>query len=87
VEWGIPTPQDPRMKGWVYLMARHGGVPIAKYDDVFLQWLRNQLLMEEDYAHVEVDFCGHLDLSLLDGSEWGDIGKKEFFVYIMFLLF
>jgi hypothetical protein len=35
VEWGIPSPQDPWMKIWLDLMARHGGMPIVKYDNVF----------------------------------------------------
>jgi len=87
MEWAIPSPHDPRMKRWVDLMARHGGVPIIKYDDVFLQWMRNQLLMVEDYAYVGVAFCGDLDLALPDRSQWGDIGKKEIFVYIILLIF
>jgi hypothetical protein len=87
VEWGIPSPQDPQMKRWVYLMALHGGVPIFKCDNVFFQWLRNQLIMVEDYAYVRKNFRGDPDLSLPEGSQWGDIGKKKFFVYIMFLIF
>jgi hypothetical protein len=35
--------------------------------------------MVEDYAYVEVDFRGDPELAFLDGSQWGDIGKKEFF--------
>jgi hypothetical protein len=50
VEWGIPAPQDPRMKRWVDLMVGHGGVSIVKYDKDLFQWLRNQLIMVEDYA-------------------------------------
>jgi hypothetical protein len=80
VEWGIPAPQDPRMKMWVDLMTRHGGVHIVKYDDVFFQWLRNQLIMVEEYAYARTDFRGDPDLGLPKGSKWGDIGKKEFFV-------
>jgi hypothetical protein len=80
VKWGIPTPQDPRMKKWVDLMARHDGVPIVKYDDVFFQWMRNQLIMVEDYAYTETYFHGDPDLSLLEGSHWGDIGKKGIFI-------
>jgi hypothetical protein len=87
VEWGIPDPPDPHMNRWVDLMARHGGVPIVMYDKIFFQWLRNQLLMVEYYAYVGMDFHGDLDLDILEGSQWGDIGKKEIFVYIMFLIF
>jgi hypothetical protein len=35
VEWGIPSPRDPRMKRWCDLMARHVAGPIVKYNDVF----------------------------------------------------
>jgi len=61
------------------LMSRHIVVSIVKYDDVFFQWLRNQFLMVEDYAYASVDFHVDLDLSLPDGSQWRDIGKKEIF--------
>jgi hypothetical protein len=43
--------------------------------------------MVEYYAYVGVYFCGDPDIALPDGSQWGDIGKKENFVYIRFLLF
>jgi hypothetical protein len=76
VEWGIPTPQDPQMKRWVDLVARHDGVPIVKYDDVFFQWLRNHLIMVEEYVYVGTYFHGDIELSLHEGSQWGDIGKK-----------
>jgi hypothetical protein len=35
VEWGIPTPQDPRMKRWPNLMERHAPGPIIRYNNVF----------------------------------------------------
>jgi hypothetical protein len=63
VEWGIPTPQDHRMKRWVDLMARHAGVRIITYDQDFFQWLRDHLVMVKDYAYVETDFYGDLDLA------------------------
>ena len=56
VEWGIPSPQDPRMKRWVDLMARHAVDPIVRYNDVFFDWLRDQMLMVDDYAYVGLDF-------------------------------
>jgi hypothetical protein len=77
VEWGIPAPQDPRMKRWVDLMARHVTGPIIKYNDVFFDWLRTQMLMVDDYAYVRLDFHGDPDLVLPEGSQWGDIGKKD----------
>jgi hypothetical protein len=87
VEWGIPTPQDIWMKRWVDLMDRHGGVPIANYDKVFFQWMRNQLIMVEDYSYARTDFCGDPDLALPEGYQWEDIGKKEIFIYMFFFIF
>lgn len=87
VEWGIPPPQDPWMKQWVDLMACHGGVSIVKYDEIFFQWMRNKLIMVEDYAYTGMDFCGDPDLALPEGSQWGDIGKQEFFIICCFLYF
>ena len=49
-------------------MDNHGGVSIIKYDNIFFQWLRNQLLMVEDYAYVGTDFHGDPYLALPDGS-------------------
>ena len=61
-------------------MARHGGVSIVKYDKAFFQWLRDQLIMVEDYAYTKTNFHRDPDLALLEGSQWGDIGKKEIFI-------
>jgi len=61
-------------------MAHHVVISVIKYDDVFFQWLRNQLIMVEDYAYAGTDFRGDPDLALPMGSQWGDIGKKESFV-------
>jgi hypothetical protein len=49
-------------------MARHGGIPIVKYDDIFFQWLRNHLLMVEYYVYAGTDFRGDLNLALPKGS-------------------
>jgi hypothetical protein len=76
VDWGIPTPQDPRMKRWCDLMSQHMTGPIIIYNDVFFDWFKPQLLMVDDYAYVELEFRGDLDLVLLEGSQWGNLGKK-----------
>jgi hypothetical protein len=65
------------MKRWVDLMAQHTTGPIVKYNDVFFEWLRIQILMVDGYAYVVLDFHGDLDLALPKGSQWGDIGKKD----------
>jgi hypothetical protein len=87
VEWGIPATQDPIMKRWVDLMARHVVGPIVKYNDVFFDWLRAQMLMVDDYAYVALDFRGDPDLALPKGSQWGDIGKKEILFILCFCYF
>jgi hypothetical protein len=65
-------------------MAHHGGVLIIKYDESFFQWLRDQLIMVEDYDYAGTEFCGDPNLSLPKGSQWGDIGKKEISLYDVF---
>jgi hypothetical protein len=87
VEWGILAPQDPRMKRWVDLMARHVVGPIIRYNNVFFDWLITQMLMVDDYAYVGLDFCGDPDLALPEGSQWGNIGKKNFFFMSCFCYF
>jgi hypothetical protein len=84
VDWGVLAPHDPQMKRWVELMAHHGGVPTVTYGHVFFQWLRDQLVMIEDYAYVETDFHGNPDLALPKGSQWGEIGKNDFSLYVVF---
>ena len=78
VDWGVLAPQDPRMRRWVDLMARHVGVPTVTYGPTFFQWLRDHLIMIEDYAYVGANLCGDLDLALHEGVHWGDIGKNKF---------
>jgi hypothetical protein len=76
VEWNFPGPRDPRMLRWCRLMARHVAGPIVKYDDIFFDWLQNQMLMVDDYAYVGLDFRGDPDLALPEDAQWGDLGKK-----------
>jgi hypothetical protein len=87
VDWGVLAPQDPRMRRWVDLMAHHGGGPAITYGPTFSQWSRDQLIMIKDYTYAGVDFHGDPDLALPEGSRWGEIGKKYFFHYILFLAF
>jgi len=68
VDWGVSAPHDPQMKRWVDMMAHHGDVPIITYLHVFFQWLRDQLVMIEDYAYARTKFHGDPDLELLEGS-------------------
>ena len=64
------------MLHWVEVLARHGGGGSkVKYGSAFFHWLDDQLLMIEDYVYVGTDFRRDVDLALLVGSQWGDIGK------------
>jgi len=45
------------------------------------------MLMVDDYAYDELDFRGDPDIVLLEGSQWGDIGKKDIFFYDVFVIF
>ena len=49
----------------------------VNFDDPFFQWLRDQLLMVEEYAYAGTDFSGDLDLLLPPSGKWGDISKKQ----------
>jgi hypothetical protein len=64
-------------------MAWHVAGPIVKYDDIFFDWLQNQMLMVDDYAYVRLDFLGDPYLALPEDAQWGDLGKK----YMHFLFF
>ena len=41
--------------------------------------------MIEDYAYNRIEFEGDLDLPLLVGAQWGDIGKKILKILIIFV--
>ena len=58
-------------------MAQHVADPIVKYNDVFFDWLRSQLMMVDDYAYTGFDFRGDPDLVLPEGFQWEDLGKKS----------
>ena len=40
--------------------------------------------MVEDYAYAETDFHGDPNLALPKGSQWGEIGKNNFFIICFF---
>ena len=49
----------------------------VKFIDPFFQWLREKILMVEDYAYAGMDFSGDPDLLLPPGGQWSDLGKKQ----------
>ena len=77
------------MVRWVEVMAHIGGGRAkVKFEAAFFRWLRDQILMIEDYAYTRTDFRGDPDLPLPPGAQWGDIGKKQNpKMVIMFLCF
>ena len=59
-------------------MARTGaGRGKVNFGDPFFQWLRDQLIMVEDYAYADTKFNGGPELPLPPSGQWGDISKKQ----------
>ena len=55
----------PCMLRWVEIMAHTGGSKAkVKFEAAFLCWLRDQILMIEDYVYARTDFRGDPDLPL-----------------------
>ena len=76
-------PEDPRMLAWVIAMPLLiGGGAKVTYSYGFFHWLRNRLLMVEDYAYEGVDFRNDPELVLLEGEVWDDRGKKTLSTYV-----
>ena len=68
----------PCMLRWVEIMAHTGGGRAnMKFEASFFYWLRDQILMIEDYAYEGAEFKDNPDLPLPPGAQWGDIGKKK----------
>ena len=66
-------PEDLRMLAWVIAMpCLRGGGPKVTYGSGFFHWLRNQLLMVEDYAYEGEDFRNDPELVLPEGEVWDD---------------
>ena len=60
----------------VIAMPRLGDAsPKVSYGAGFFQWLRNRLLMIEDYAYDGADFHHDPELVLPEGEMWDDHGK------------
>ena len=76
--------EDPRMLKWVYIMDHHEGMASKVVCGLVLVcWLRNQLLMIEDYSYKGEDFSEDLELPLLEGEEWDDQGNKDAINYVI----
>jgi hypothetical protein len=71
------------MKRWVDMMMHHGGGPIVFYDEKFFRWVKNKLIMVEEYAYKRMDFQGDVDVFLTVGYQWNDSGKKKPFFFVL----
>ena len=81
-------PEDPRMLAWVIAMLHfRGGGPKVTYGSGFFHWLRNQLIMVEDYAYEGEDFRNDPELVLPEGEVWDDRGKKTLSTYVFEILY
>ena len=70
------------MLAWVIVIPfLGGGGSKVTYGFGFFDWLRNQLLMVEDYAYEGADFRNDPELVLLEGEVWDDRGKKILSTY------
>ena len=69
-------PEDLRMIAWVTAMPHLSGIwHKDSYGSGFFRWLRNQLLMVEDYAYDGADFRHDPKLALPEGEMWDDRDK------------
>ena len=68
-------------------MSHHVAGPIIKYNDTFFDCMEPHILMIDDYAYIGLDFRNDLDLVLPEGSQWGDLGKKNIFLLWCFCNF
>ena len=76
-------PKDPRILAWVTSMPHlRGGGPKVTYSSGFFRWLRNWLLMVEDYAYEGADFRNDPELVFHEGEVWDDRGKKTLSTYV-----
>jgi len=57
--------------------------------------MENQIIMIEDFSYASMDYTGDSDMPLLDGMQWGDLGKNftlwfffssEFFNFVFFAI-
>ena len=73
----------------VEIMAHTGGGGAkVKFEAPFFRWLSDQILMIEDYAYVGMDFWRDPNLPLPPGTQWGDIGKKNYLIcWLCFYIF
>lgn len=63
---------------WGEIMPRQGGGQRIYFPPIFFGWLRQQIIMIDDWAYVGTYFQGDPDLPLPSGTQWADVGKNQF---------
>lgn len=63
------------MRRWIDLISRHAGSLSMRFTLVFYRWLHMYFIMVDDYPYIGVDFHRDLELALLEGEQWGAIGR------------
>ena len=47
------------------------------FDDVFFEWVNDQIMMIKDYPYSETNLIGDLEFRFRPGTQWGPIGKMR----------
>ena len=77
--------EDPRMIAWVIAMPHlGGGGPKVSYGIGFFHWLRNRLLMVENYSYEGAYFRDDSELVLPEGEVWDERGKERHYQLMFF---
>ena len=65
-------------------MGRHAGQSPVVFSTTFFTWFKRQIVAIDEYAYAGVDFRGDPDLVLLEGAQWGAIGKIDLTMFFDF---
>lgn len=65
-------------------MAQNKGGSMMTFTPTFFKWLREQLIMIEDYPYYRVDFLKDPEFVLLEGEQWSDEGEMSFWIFLVF---
>jgi hypothetical protein len=68
-------------------MTRLGGRVPTPYNDEFFFWWCLQDISIDDYSYVETNYRGDPDMPFPPGSSYGDIRKKCFYIFHIFVFF
>lgn len=68
-------------------MAHHrgGDGPTVLYTYDLFGWMERQIIMINDFPYVGMDYMSDLEIPLLVGIQWGDLGQN--FTFWLFFVF